>query len=87
MSILSATTGESFPSIVERFNGQGYGKLKGAVAEAVVECLKPVQERYAQIRADEPGLLRVLRDGAARASATADVTLNRVHEALGFIPA
>ncbi|HKY92283.1 MAG TPA: tryptophan--tRNA ligase [Nevskiaceae bacterium] len=87
MSILAATTGESFPSIVERFNGQGYGKLKGAVADAVVECLKPVQERYAAIRADEAGLRDVLRDGAARAAATADVTLDRVHEALGFIPA
>lgn len=86
MSILAATTGASFDSITEQFSGQGYGKLKGAVAEAVVECLKPVQARYAELRADEASLMRVLRDGAQRASAKADVTLQRVHESLGFIP-
>lgn len=86
MSILAATTGASFEHIAEQFNGQGYGKLKGAVAEAVVECLKPVQARYAELRADEASLMRVLRDGAQRASAKADVTLKRVHESLGFIP-
>lgn len=86
MSILSATTGESFDSIVERFNGQGYGKLKAAVADAVVECLKPVQAHYAELRADEAGLIAVLRDGARRASTVADATLQRVHAALGFIP-
>ncbi|MGQ0698223.1 MAG: tryptophan--tRNA ligase [Panacagrimonas sp.] len=85
MSILAATTGASFESIVEQFDGQGYGKLKGATAEAVVECLKPVQARYAELRSDEAGLLRVLRDGAQRAAVKADTTLKRVHDALGFI--
>ena len=86
MSILAATTGQSFEQIVETYNGQGYGKLKGAAAEAVVECLRPVQARYAELRGDEAGLMRVLRDGARRASQKADATLARVHEALGFIP-
>lgn len=86
MSILSATTGESFEAIEQRFAGQGYGKFKPAVAEAVIECLKPVQRRYREIRGDEEGLRRILRDGAARASDRADRTLKRVHEVLGFIP-
>jgi tryptophanyl-tRNA synthetase len=86
MSILSATSGESFESIVERFNGKGYGAFKQAVAEAVVECLKPVQEKYHAIRGDETELKRVLKDGAQRAAARADATLARVHDVLGFIP-
>ena len=86
MSILSATSGESFDSIVERYNGQGYGKFKQAVADAVVACLEPVQTRYRGIREDIDGLQRVLRDGAARASSAADATLARVHDVLGFIP-
>jgi tryptophanyl-tRNA synthetase len=86
MSILSATTGESFESIVARFDGKGYGGFKAAVAEAVVECLKPVQEKYQAIRADEAGLKRVLADGAERAAAKAEATLRRVHDVLGFIP-
>ncbi|MGH8482697.1 MAG: tryptophan--tRNA ligase, partial [Nevskiaceae bacterium] len=86
MSILSATTGEAFAVIEQRFAGAGYGKFKAAVAEAVIERLKPVQQRYHELRADEPGLRRVLKDGAERASAHADRTLRRVHDALGFIP-
>jgi tryptophanyl-tRNA synthetase len=86
MSILSATTGESFAAIEQRFAGQGYGKFKAGVAEAVIEKLRPVQQRYQDIRADEAGLRRVLKDGAGRASAHADRTLKRVHDVLGFIP-
>jgi len=86
MSILSATTGEAFAAIEQRFAGQGYGKFKAAVAEAVIDKLKPVQQRYKDIRADEAGLKRVLKDGAERASAHADRTLKRVHDVLGFIP-
>jgi tryptophanyl-tRNA synthetase len=86
MSILSATTGESFEAIEARFAGAGYGRFKGAVAEAVIEKLRPVQQRYRDIRADEAGLRAILEDGAARAAARADRTLARVHDALGFIP-
>jgi tryptophanyl-tRNA synthetase len=86
MSILSATTGDSFDAIEQRFAGAGYGKFKAAVAEAVIEKLKPVQQRYQELRGDEAGLRRVLKDGAERAAAHADRTLARVHDALGFIP-
>ena len=86
MSILGAIRGESFDAITERFVGRGYGHLKTEVAEAVVETLAPVQARYQDIRADIDGLRKVLRAGAEAASAKADVTLRRVHEALGFIP-
>jgi tryptophanyl-tRNA synthetase len=86
LSILAATTGESITALEERFAGSQYGAFKAAVAEAVVECLKPVQARYQELREDRDGLLAVLRDGAARAAVRADTTLKRVHEALGFIP-
>ena len=86
LSMLSATGGETIPALEARFAGQGYGHLKGAVAEAVVECLKPVQQRYQEIRADQAYLTQVLKDGAARASQRADATLRRVHDVLGFIP-
>ncbi|HZP11427.1 MAG TPA: tryptophan--tRNA ligase [Nevskiaceae bacterium] len=86
MSILAATTDQSFEQIVTQYNGKGYGTFKQAVADAVVECLKPVQARYKEIREDEAGLRKVLRDAAEKASARADATLKRVHDVLGFIP-
>lgn len=86
LSILAATTGKTISQLEAEFEGKQYGAFKGAVAEAVVECLKPVQARYAELRHDEAELQRVLRDGAARAAVRADATLKRVHDVLGFIP-
>ncbi|GAC1631419.1 MAG: tryptophan--tRNA ligase [Nevskia sp.] len=86
LSILAATTGKTIAALEEEFAGKQYGAFKGAVAEAVVECLKPVQAKYAELREDRDGLRRVLKDGAARASLRADATLKRVHDVLGFIP-
>jgi tryptophanyl-tRNA synthetase len=87
MSILAAASGRSLESIAQEYDGQGYGRFKQAVADAVVATLEPVQARYREIRDDTEGLRRVLRDGAQRASARADATLARVHDVLGFIPA
>jgi tryptophanyl-tRNA synthetase len=86
MSILAATTGQSLEAIAAEYSGKGYGKFKQAVADAVVDCLKPVQEKYRDVRADVEGLRRVLKAGAEAAAARADATLRQVHEVLGFIP-
>ena len=85
MTILSVITGEPFAAIETRFVGQGYGPFKQAVADAVIEVLKPVQEKYRDVRADEAGLRAILKSGAERARTHADATLKRVHDALGFI--
>jgi tryptophanyl-tRNA synthetase len=86
MSILAATTDQGLDQIAAEYNGKGYGTFKQAVADAVVECLKPVQARYREVRDDEAGLRTILRDAADKASARADATLRRVHDVLGFIP-
>lgn len=87
MAILGAIKGESFAEIEARCAGKRYGDFKAEVAEAVVESLKPVQEKYHAVREDLDGLRRVLKAGAEKASARADATLARVHDVLGFIPA
>lgn len=87
LSILAATTGKTVAQLEAEFEGKQYGAFKGAVADAVVECLKPVQAKYAELREDRDGLRAVLKDGAERASRRANSTLARVHEALGLIPA
>lgn len=86
MSILSAIKGESMASIEARYAGKGYGHFKAEIAEAVVECLKPIQDRYQQVRGDREGLQKILRAGAECASAKAEITLSKVHDVLGFIP-
>lgn len=86
LSIASAITDTSIDDLVAKYAGQGYGALKGDVAELVVELLEPVQQEYQRIRADRGELDRILAQGADRARAKATVTVQQVYEALGFVP-
>jgi tryptophanyl-tRNA synthetase len=82
-----ATIRGTAPAGVElEFDGAGYGGFKQAVADAVVEYLTPVRERYAELRADEPALEQVLAEGAERARAIAGPTLADVRERMGVGP-
>ncbi len=62
-----------------------YGSLKRDVAEAVVEVLRPVRERYVELEKDPGHIRSVLADGAARAHAVAGVTFERAMRAAGFL--
>jgi tryptophanyl-tRNA synthetase len=64
-------------------SARGYGDLKAATAQAVVEMLSPVRERYADLRADEPRLEAILAEGAEKARAMASETLADVRAAMG----
>jgi tryptophanyl-tRNA synthetase len=75
------------PDEVEReFEGQGYGDFKQAVAEAVVELLTPVRERYAELRPDQAALEAALAAGAEKARAIASRTLAEVRDRMGIGP-
>ena len=85
VDILSVAT-ERTPEDVERaYDGAGYGDLKRDVGEAVVELLTPVRERYVQLRADEPELLRLLASGADKAGVASAPTLAAMYERMGFV--
>jgi len=86
IDILSAVRGSTPDAVESEFEGSGYGDFKGAVAEAVVEYLAPVRERYAELRPDERELERVLDQGAANAREIAMGTLVDVREAMGVGP-
>src|SRR4029450_9926406 len=66
IEIMAVATQSSIPEVEARFDGQGYGAFKEGVAEAVVELLAPIQERYNALRADERELRRMLAKGAAK---------------------
>lgn len=85
MNIYSAVTGSSMEKIEERFDGKGYGVFKAEVAEAVVEALRPIQERYRELMENKDYLEQVYRKGAEAASRTAAKTLSKVYRKVGFI--
>ncbi|MFE9806673.1 tryptophan--tRNA ligase [Streptomyces sp. NPDC005227] len=64
-----------------------YGALKKDTAEAVVELLRPVQERHKELCADPAQVERVLRDGAASARERARPTVDAAYRAIGLLPA
>jgi tryptophanyl-tRNA synthetase len=75
------------PEQVEReFDGSGYGDFKTAVGEAVVGWLKPVRERYHELRGDDDRLEGILEAGADKARAIASGTLADVRAAMGVGP-
>jgi tryptophanyl-tRNA synthetase len=86
IDILAVVRGVAPETIEGEFEGSQYGPLKAAVAEAVIEYLAPVRARYAELRADEPELDRILGAGAEKARAIAAVTLADVREAMGVGP-
>jgi tryptophanyl-tRNA synthetase len=86
IEIMAAVRGVGPEEIEREFEGSGYGGFKTAVADAVVEYLAPVRERFAEIRGDEEALERVLAEGASKARAIAAETMADVRAAMGVGP-
>ncbi|MCX5074828.1 tryptophan--tRNA ligase [Streptomyces sp. NBC_00513] len=83
LDILAACTGGEPAALADGY--QGYGALKRDVAEAVVETLRPVRERHAELAADPGGVEKVLRAGAERARGLARPVVDRAYRAIGLL--
>jgi len=83
IELLAVVRGTSADEIEREFAGSRYGDFKVAVGEAVVEYLRPVRERYTELRPDEAELGRILAKGAEGARALAAETLADVRERMG----
>ncbi|GGB39998.1 tryptophan--tRNA ligase [Lentibacillus populi] len=83
LTILASCTGESIEKLEENYAGKGYGEFKQDVAQAVIQVLAPIQDRYdALIEAEE--LDTILDDGADRAALIANKTLAKAKKATGL---
>jgi tryptophanyl-tRNA synthetase len=85
IDIMAVATGEEPEAIESRYDGSGYGQFKSDVAEAVVEVVVPIQERYAKLRADDAELHRLLAQGANKAREESAPTLEAMYERMGFV--
>ncbi len=84
MNIYSCCTGLDFDAIEKEFEGKGYGDFKAAVAEAVVEELRPVQEEYKRILSDKAYIEKCAKEGAEKAAYLAHKTMRKVMKKVGF---
>jgi tryptophanyl-tRNA synthetase len=85
LEIMSVATGDPISEIEGRYDGSGYGQFKEDVAEAVVQLLVPIQQRYHQLRADESELRAMLARGAEKARRASAPTLEQMYERMGFV--
>lgn len=86
LTIFSLFDGSTVPELEERFAGSGYGDFKTALAETVIEGLRPIRERYLELMGDPAELNRLLAEGAAKAAAVAEGTIASVWERVGLGP-
>ena len=83
LDILGATTGRDPVALAEQYSQ--YGQLKVDTAEAVVEMLRPIQARFAELAADRAATAQILRDGADKARTVAEVVLARAKTNIGLL--
>lgn len=84
MAIYSCCTGLSFEQIEHDFAGKGYGDFKVAVAEAVIEELRPIRENYERIITDKAYISEVSKKGAEKALYISERTLQKVRKKVGL---
>jgi tryptophanyl-tRNA synthetase len=86
LTIYSALTGRTVDDLEAAYAGQGYGALKGDLADVVVEFVTPFRDRALELLEDQHQLQEVLARGAATAGEVAAATLGDVYERVGFVP-
>ena len=85
LAIHSALSGKSIEQLETEFDGKGYGDFKSAVAEVVVEYLRPIRTAALELLDDEKNLIDLLHMGGAKAREVASETLNLAYQNLGVV--
>ncbi|CAM9120246.1 unnamed protein product [Ectocarpus fasciculatus] len=84
LTIYQAVTGKTREEVSLEVQDMSWGTFKPLLADATVEHLRPLQERYKDILEDRSYLNKVLRDGAEAADEVASETLGWAKEAMGI---
>jgi tryptophanyl-tRNA synthetase len=84
LTIYQLFTGQSNKDIETQFAGRGYSDLKKALADVVIEGLRPLQERYRELTAETGRIDAILEEGAAKARPLAEKTLKKVKDRIGL---
>lgn len=85
LTIHSALSGRSISDLENEFAGKGYGDFKTAVAEVVVEYLRPIRAKAVELLEDEKHLLDILHQGSAKARVVAQETVSATYKNLGVV--
>lgn len=81
--LFSQIAGKSVSELEKEFDGKSYVEFKESLAEAMVDFLSPPQKKFAEL--DEEDIMKILSEGAFKASEIAQKTLRDVKEKMGFV--
>jgi tryptophanyl-tRNA synthetase len=84
LNIYRSVTGKTRDEIADEVKDMTWGTFKPVLADAVVEHLRPIQEKYFEVMEDELYLDQVLKEGREAAEVQAEQTLLWAKEAMGF---
>lgn len=84
LTIYQLVTEKSREQTEDHFAGKSYKELKEQLAEAVIECLNPVQVRYSELTGERGYLEDMLKRGAIRAEEKAEKKLQQVYRKIGL---
>ena len=87
IDIYCACTGKTPAETEREFDGKGYGDFKAAVGESVVDVLKPLQDRFADLSKNKDYLNGIIKNNAEKAQYFSNKTLRKVYKKIGFVPA
>jgi tryptophanyl-tRNA synthetase len=85
VGIYAALADKSKAEVLSEFGGQQFSVFKPALVDLAVHVLSPITMEMRRLMADPGHIDSVLRDGAARARARADVTMKQVRDIIGFL--
>lgn len=86
LTIYSVLSGKSIETLEKEYEGKMYGHLKVDLAGLVVETLRPAKEKYDDLMKNRDYLDQLFKMGADKASQRAQVTLDKVYDAVGLVP-
>lgn len=84
LTIFAGITGRKIAEIEKDFAGKNYGEFKEALAEVIIEFLKPIQQKYDGLMSKPDELRQILKDGASKVRPLAQKTLSEVKNKVGL---
>jgi len=84
VTLFAATTNSTPESIVQRFEGKGYGDFKKELAESIILFLEPIQKKIQLYLSDLAELDRIIDNGTAKARAVSSRKIDIVKDKIGF---
>ncbi len=85
VTIYAAVADTTVDAVLADYAGQGFGAFKPALADLLVETLRPIRDRFVALKDDEAAIDTVLRNGAEKAATLGKPTLDAAYAALGLL--